>query len=164
MPLLSNNSTYSGANYTPSYNSAKLRSGLSLSKITIIMGLLVLTAGGGYFGFTYYKNKDSRAVSALGKQYVGYIVKGEYDKAYVLSAQDIKGSRTAQQFANSMSSLKTSAPYMGTPQKVIFKDNEAHYYLKVDNLPATASGRTDGIFALTLINDKGWKVNNISVQ
>lgn len=166
MPLLSNKSFYSSGNFTPSYNTANYssRRNVSLPKIASSLAIVVVILSSVTYGFLNFKNKDSNSVNKLGKEYVSYIVRGEYDKAYSLSSGAIKNSRTAAQFSSSLSGLKSPLPYYGRPQKVIFNNNEAHFYMKVDNLPPTASGRKDGIFALTFVKDKGWKVSNITIQ
>lgn len=165
MPSQSNN-PYGYNGYTASYNTTRLshRFGVDPPKIIIAILLLVVALIASIAGYWYYKGQESRLITKLGKEYVGYIVKGENDKAYVLSAQTIKESRTAQQYDSSMSNLKTPLPYYAQPQKVIFTDKSAHFYMRVDNLPPTSSGRTDGIFALTFTKDKSWKVSGVSVQ
>lgn len=165
MPLPSNKFVIGKFGYPASSSSfQKRQANRSKIKVSLLVIATALIIGSGTFGFFYLKNADSRDAEKVARTYIADILKGDYAMAYAVSDITITQSQTVEQFSANLSGLYTPAPYKYQPQPLVKKENKLYFYQKVGNLPPTASGRTDGVFALTLIKDKTWRVSSVSVQ
>ena len=128
-----------------------------------VITVLVIFAGGMVAQGLYNKYKTDGAQKVAHK-FVNMIATGYADKAYPMTSKDFQSKMPEASFDAQMGALKSDTPSF-LPDQTFVKGNSAYYFQKVDNMPKTAAGRTDGNFSVSLVKEGGgWKVAAVSVN
>ncbi len=136
------------------------------NKTTMLLAILVAI---GFFlaGFmlrsAYDKQQETQA-SAVGDKFLTSLLAGDTASAYNLTDDTLQDAQTEEEFSSILGLLKTESPEK--LEASILKGNGRTLYVQyVENLPATADGKTSGEFFITLVKDgKDWKVSTVSVN
>lgn len=135
--------------------------GVKLALIIVGVGVL-FGVGMAYQGLTNKFRTDSARASA--HAFVNLIATGYADKAYPMSSKGFQEKMPEASFVAQMGGLKSEDPNYLPPQTFV-KGNTAYYFQKVENLPKTAAGRTDGNFSVSMVKEGGdWKVVAVTVD
>jgi hypothetical protein len=142
---------------------AARRGGINLKKISMIALVLAVFIGG-YFANTGVAALNQTRAESSAKSFVSLLTADKAALAYKNGGINMRKAQTEADFVATMSNLTaTKATY--TDESIIVKGKTAVYTATVDGLPPTATGRTNGIFTVGLVQDGlSWKVNVVSVS
>lgn len=152
-----------------SYNSIP-RKHTTVRIIIAILLVLAIVIGSFIGGYFYNNSKVVRAgadASNEARKFVSLITDGELDDAYSRSSQVLKSQQSLEEFKGVLSGLKSDSPETQMELATTNPGNTVamNYMTVIDNLPKTESGRTDGVFNVSLAKESNtWKVTDVSVE
>lgn len=130
-----------------------------LLTIVVVLGLLTI----GYFGRVMYEKQQESNASKVASSFIAAMTSGNTDAAYALTGTKLHEQPKSLMVAY-LGDLKTDQPKLGSPE-VFRKGGDVYYSQKVDGLPKTKDGQTDGTFSMLLHKEKaGWRVTSVSVK
>jgi|GEM_PF-2605264 len=134
---------------------------LAVAGLVVVVGLVL----GGFVmtgGLTRY-NRTQATNTAV--SFIGFLNNNQDAKAYQASSSNLRNAQTESQFSQNLGDLTAKEPKF-SGQSVQVKGNKAVYTATVDGLPATESGRTDGVFTIALVKHglTTWQVDSVQVE
>lgn len=132
---------------------------MPLVTIVAVVGLLTI----GYFSRVFYEKQQETNASKVATSFIADMTSGNTDAAYALTGSNLHQQPKALMVAY-LGDLKADKPKLSSPE-VFRKGGDIFYSQKVDGLPKTKSGQTDGTFSILLHKEKaGWRVTSVSVK
>lgn len=139
-----------------------------IKKITAIVVILVGLIVAGYYSRVYYDSQEKTHASQVSFEFIEAITSGRVDAAYKLTSTALQEKQDQKIFDGNIGNVITNnlAVEEGTLIKGDQDGKKAFFYSqKAENLPPLANGRTDALFSLVLVKEKGsWRISNVFVQ
>ena len=128
----------------------------------MVIVILALIVGGAYY-WLQKNNQEKSAIKKTAITQLALLTTGHSAQLYTATSSGMHASVNQNQFTNKFSGLVSSKPVF-LPGKLVTKNGKYYYYQRVDNLPKTPGGRTNADFTLEYINEKGWKLNAVTIE
>ena len=126
----------------------------------VLAGLLVV---GGLYWYGYNAAQRIKTSRKDAQRILSFITTGHPEIAYTFATKSLQGKLSKADFIAKLGPLSAKVPNF-YPGKLDDTGSALTYTQKVDKLTAGANGKTEAIFTLQLVDDNGWKLDNIVVK